>query len=433
MGASCATGPGMKHWRYLIQQLAIACAITAALALTAAAAVAQGTVVAVGSGVRDDNDAVWSRIVELAGGAGSRFAVFTAPSGEPDASAAAIIGSLARRGAVGEHIRVGPRIAGQDQAVAVRDPAWVARVDGAQGVYFSGGNQARLIDLLRPGGQDSPLLDAVMRLFARGGVVAGGSAGAAVMSEVMFRDPPQDVLALMKGTLREGADIDRGFGFVRHDVVVDQHLIRRGRIGRLLKVMQQKDKPLGLGLEEHTAVVVRGDEVEVVGDRGVLVVDFTNATRDANLDVFNVRGARLSLLDHGDRYNLRTRRLTPAAAKLPGQLKVALPDFAGRPEVETYGGAFFNDMLADNLIVTALSRLVDQGHRQVLGLSFAARPAATDAQPALGFEWRLALTPDSTAYLLRPERYTIGEIELDIVPVSMQLPLYTPYRHSVSR
>ena len=85
-------------------------------------------------------------------------------------------------------------------------------------------------------------------------------------------------------------------------------------------------------------------------------------------------------------------------------------------------------MLADNMMVTALSRLVDQGHRQVMGLSFATRPTAKDPRPDLGFEWRLSLTPDSTAYRLRPARYTIGEVELDIVPVSMQRPLYTPYR-----
>ena len=411
----------MQRWRITVRS----CFYTLALVLFATAGHAQGTVVAVGSSVRDDNDAVWGRIIELAGGPGARFAVFTAPSGEPDLSAAAITLNLKKRGAVGEHIRVGPRIEGQDLAAAVRDPAWVAIVDAAQAVYFSGGNQARLIDTLRPGGQSSPLLDAVQRLFARGGVVAGGSAGAAVMSEVMFRDPPQDVLALMKSRLREGQDIDRGFGFVRHDVIVDQHLIRRGRIGRLLALMQQSGKPLGLGLEEHTAVVVRGDEVEVVGDRGVLVVDFTDARRDPALGAFNVRGARLSLLDHGDRYHLGTRRMTPAASKQSGRLDVARPDFAGRPGVDH---AFFNDMLADNMMVTALSRLVDQGHRQVMGLSFVTQPAATDTRPDLGFEWRLALTPASTAYRQRPDRYTIGEVELDIVPVSLQRPLYTPYR-----
>ena len=414
----------MQLWRDLLRPTLLA----AAVVLVAAVSHAQGTVVAVGSSVRDDNDAVWGRIIELAGGPGARFAVFTAPSGEPDLSAAAITLNLKKRGAVGEHIRVGPRIEGQDLAAAVRDPAWVAIVDAAQAVYFSGGNQARLIDTLRPGGQNSPLLDAVQRLYARGGVVAGGSAGAAVMSDVMFRDPPQDVLALMKRPLREGDDIDRGFGFVRHDVIVDQHLIRRGRIGRLLALMQQKNKPLGLGLEEHTAVVVRGDDVEVVGDRGVLVVDFTHARHDPALGAFNVKGARLSLLDHGDRYHLRTRRITPAAAKLPGKLDLARHDFAGRPGVESYGSVFFNDMLADNLFATALSRLVNQGHRQVHGLSFATQPRAGDPQPDLGFEWRLAVTADTTAYLLRPERYTIGEVELDIVPVSMQRPLYTPYR-----
>ena len=96
--------------------------------------------------------------------------------------------------------------------------------------------------------------------------------------------------------------------------------------------------------------------------------------------------------------------------------------------MEGLSSPYFNDMLADNLFVAALSRLVDQGHRQVLGLSFATRPAAADTRPDLGFKWRLASTPDSTAYRVRPERYTIGEIELDIVPVLMQRPLYTPYR-----
>ena len=414
----------MQRWRITVRS----CFYTLALVLFATAGHAQGTVVAVGSSVRDDNDAVWSRLIELAGGKGAKFAVFTAPAGDPDAAAKAIIGSLTRRGAVGEHIRVGPRIEGQDLAAAVRDPAWVARVDAAQAVYLSGGQQARLIDTLRPGGVDSPLLDAVMRLFARGGVVAGESAGAAVMSEVIFLAPPQDVLSLMKSPLREGQDIGRGFGLIRHDVIVDQHLIRRGRIGRLLALMQQKDKPLGLGIEEHTAVVVRGDEVEVVGDRGVLVVDFTDARRDRALDAFNVRGARLSLLDHGDRYNLATRRLTPSATKLTDRLDVARADGTGRPGADTDGDAFFNDMLADNMMVTALSRLVDPGQRQIRGLSFATRPAAGDARPDLGFEWRLALTPASTAYRTRPDRYTVGEVELDIVPVSMQRPLYTPYR-----
>ena len=340
-------------------------------ALGTAVAHGQGTVVAVGSAVRDDNDAVWDRIVQLAGGPGARVAVFTAPAGDPDRAAQAISASLVRRGAVAEHIRVGPRIAGQDVAAAVRDPAWIAKLQSAQAVFFSGGNQARLIDTLRPDGKDSPLLEAVQALFAKGGVVAGESAGAAVMSREIYRDPPQDPLLPMKMALQAGSDIDHGFGFVRDDVIVDQHLIRRGRMGRLLRLMQLKGKPLGLGVEEHTAVVVRGNEVEVVGHRGVLVVDMAAAQRDAALgEVFNVRGVRLWLLDHGDRFDLATRKLTPSAARLAGQrLELGGPAFAGRSGVEAWGGAVYTDMLGENMLVQALTRLAEQGPREVLGLS----------------------------------------------------------------
>jgi cyanophycinase len=398
----------------------LAALVTGALLATPARA-ETGSVLAVGSGVRDDNDAVWERLVQLAGGRGARVAVFTAPDGEPDLAARLILARLDQRGLRGEHIRVGPNIPGQDLAAAVRDPEWIAKVEASRVVFFSGGNQARLIDTLRPGGQDSPLMRAVRGVFERGGVVAGGSAGAAVMSDVAFRDPPQEVLTLMKRPLRPGSDIDQGFGFVRHDVVVDQHLLRRGRIGRLLQLMRQSGRPLGLGLEEHTAVVVRGDEVEVVGHRGVLVVEMGDAPAAAG-GPLRVSGARLSLLDHGDRYDLASRRVTPAQARRGSPLRLGLP-----PGEEAYGGAFFNDMLADNLFVTALGRLVDQGRPEVRGLSFAAQPAADDPAPALGFEWRLATDAGTRGWRAAGSpALTLANVKMDVLPVTMARPLYAP-------
>lgn len=391
---------------------------------------AQGTVLAVGSAVRDDNNAVWERLADLAGGPGSRVAIFTAPSSEPDAAAFAISESLARRGLMGVHIRVGPGVAGQDVEAAARDPEWVAKVLSAQAVFFSGGNQARLIDTLRPGGRTSPLLEAVQAVYRRGGVIAGESAGAAVMSEEVWRDPPQDPLLPMKMALRPGVDIDRGFGFLRDDAIIDQHLIRRGRIGRLLRLMQLKGKPLGIGVEEHTAVVVRGDEVEVVGHRGVLIVDLAPAKRDAALgDLLNLRGARLWLLDHGDRFDLAKRQLQPSLSRRAAQrLDIGNPEQAGRVASESWGSNVYGDMLAENMFVFALTRLAEQGPRSITGLSFSARPGRDDALPDLGFEWTLRTRPGSVAWRERPDRYTVGDVELDIVPIQMQRPLYIPYR-----
>jgi len=179
---------------------------------------------------------------------------------------------------------------------------------------------------------------------------------------------------------------------------------------------------------------VRGDEVEVVGHRGVLVVDQSAARRDPVLGaVFNLRGVRLWLLDHGDRFNLSTRKLTPSPARAATpRIELGSPAYSGRPGVEAWGVAAFADMLGESMFVNALVRLVDQGpgeiNRDIVGLSFSLRPPTDEVLPDLGFEWRLRARPTSLAWRERPERYTIADVELDIVPVQMQRPLYTPYR-----
>jgi len=158
---------------------------------------------------RDDNDAIWSRLVILAGGDGARFVVFGTASGNPERSAARVVALLESHGAEAESLPVAPKLPGVDVAQAVRDPELIARVNAARGVFFTGGAQERIVDALQPGGQPTPLLKAIRGVLDRGGVVAGTSAGAAVMSHVMFRDAP-DLLAVMKGTLRDGKEVDRG-------------------------------------------------------------------------------------------------------------------------------------------------------------------------------------------------------------------------------
>ncbi|MDP1051798.1 hypothetical protein, partial [Klebsiella quasipneumoniae] len=77
------------------------------------------------------------------------------------------------------------------------------------------------------------------QVFDRGGVIAGTSAGAAIMSRMMFRDPP-DNLQILKGQWRERRDFDRGLGFVGPELFVDQHFLKRGRFGRMIPLMMAK-------------------------------------------------------------------------------------------------------------------------------------------------------------------------------------------------
>jgi cyanophycinase len=389
--------------------------------LAAGLAQAQGTTVAIGGALLDSNHAVWSRLVQLAGGRGACFAVFATGAGNPDESAAAIASNLARHGARAEPIRVAPRIEGQDIAAAARNPAWAAKVRGCRGVFFSGGAQARILDTLMPGGVDTPLLEAVRDVWRGGGVVAGTSSGAAVLSAIAFRDAGE-VLAVMKGQLREGQEWARGFGFTPANVIIDQHFIRRGRIARLLPLMQTTGTPLGVGVEEDSAAIFRGDEVEVIGARGVLIADLSAATRNGRLPAFNLQGATLHWLQAGDRYDLATRRVTPGVPRAT-LLEPLAAGFKGYHA----GAPFVTDVLAEGRLVQAMARLVDSDQREGRGLAFEASPAKDDPAPELGFEWRFWVDAGTRGWLtLQPEAYSLAGVRLDIAPVRMARPLYTP-------
>jgi cyanophycinase len=87
------------------------------------------------------------------------------------------------------------------------------------------------------------------------------------MSSVMFRDAPS-VIGVMKGQLRDGKEVDRGLGFVGSNLFVDQHFLKRGRFGRMIPLMLAKGYKLGLGVDENSAAIVHGDDIEVIGAKG---------------------------------------------------------------------------------------------------------------------------------------------------------------------
>jgi len=386
-----------------------------------------GYAVVIGGALTADNDAVWSRLVQLAGGEGARFVVFATASNNPERSAARIIENLRSHGAVAEHVAVAPRIEGIDLAREVENPKWIELVRGARGVYFAGGAQERVVDTLMPGGKVTPLLQAVWDVYRSGGVVAGSSAGAAIMSKTMIRDA-EDVMSVLKGTIREGKEISHGLGFVGDQLITDQHFLRRGRIGRLLPVMVKTGYQYGLGVEENTAAIVHRGVVEIVGAGGALFVDLAAAKTDPDAGAFNLRGARVSYLDRGDQMDLGTGTITPAAAKLADtKLDWTKSDF--KPSYEEVH--YHLDMLGNWTIVNAMSELVDSRAKEIRGLAYDAQPKADDPLAALGFEFRLYKGDGTVAWytdVSGADAYTIGDVYLDVTPVRMAQPLYTPWR-----
>ena len=384
-----------------------------------------GTAIVIGGALRADNDAVWQRIVDEAGGAGARIAVFATAAGNPERSAATIVAALNRRGAQAEAIPVAPRLAGVDLQANLRDPVLLDKVRNARGVFFSGGAQAYIVDSLQPGGQPTEMLQAIRSVLDRGGVIAGSSAGAAIMSRMMFRDPPGNHL-ILKGQWREGKEFDRGLAFIEPDVFVDQHFLKRGRVGRLLPAMRALGFKQGLGIEENSAAVFKGQQVEIIGPRGALLVDLSEASSDPEKKAFNLRGAQLSYLDRGDRHDFGTGISTPSAAKLREPMANAA---APNEEALQQGNPYFMDILGDQTIVNAMAFLFDTGLPEVRGLAYQMRPRPGDPAPDLGFEFRLYRGPGSAAWFSSAqggEDVTVLKVRLDVIPVRLAQPLLSP-------
>lgn len=183
------------------------------------------------------------------------------------------------------------------------DPGTLAVLDGAAGVFFSGGDQLRISSQIG----DTPIEKAIRDVWRRGGVLAGTSAGASVMSDTMM------VRGSSAETHRIGdLQMAPGLGLVR-DVIIDQHFAERGRIGRLLGAVAQSPRVLGLGIDEDTAIILQGDDFEVIGSGGVYIVDAEGVTASNIAEAKTERAlsmldVRLHVLADGDGFNLRTRR-----------------------------------------------------------------------------------------------------------------------------
>jgi len=394
--------------------LALALAAVCARALAADDA-PRGSLVIIGGGLRVNNAEVWERIVSLAGGKGARIAVLPTAAQDPAKEAQLTADALARYGARPFVVPVAPMLAGTDVRKAADDPALADAILKAGGVFFTGGDQARITGSLRRlDGSNTAVLDALWALYRRGGVIAGTSAGAAIMSSTMFNDPPLDVMPVLKNGVVDGKDIAPGLGFIGTEVFVDQHLLARGRFARMLPAMLAKGYTLGLGIDENTAAVVGPSrDVTVIGYRGALVLDLSQATTDRTQPGFNLTNARISYLDSGDRFNLATRTFVPGPGKEP----------VDRKYVEHRPPIFYTDILGNTAVADLLEKLADSDLQRAVGVAF---EGPDSPSPERGFEFTFTRVADSREYVTnREDAYSVYRIRMDVRPVRVRQPFYT--------
>jgi cyanophycinase len=383
----------------------------------------RGSLVIVGSSLGQDQAKIWAKIIELAGGPGAKIAIFPTASETPIAEAKRVAASLNAAGGAAFTVPLAVKELDAKASQVVADSQFVEQVRGASGVYFVGGAQEYIVDSLRtPDGQHTPLLAAVWDMYRRGGVIVGCSAGAAVMSHIMYRDAP-NVLNTMLHGVRMGKEIDYGLGFLDERWFVEQHCLVWGRFARSLVAMHQQDLKLGIGVDENTALVVtQREQLEVVGHRGAVLIDLTQATHDAKLAGFNLKNVRLSYVDRDDSLNLKTLKLSPSKAKLAERtIDPTAADFD--PFFDEI--IFCNDILGNQAMPDLLAKIIDNTRGEGIGLAFSGHAARRG--PTRGFEFRFYRAQDSRGWFTEAfgnDNYTVSNIHLDIKPIVVSGPLY---------
>jgi cyanophycinase len=154
------------------------------------------------------------------------------------------------------------------------DPKVIERIQAADVVMFTGGDQLRLTSIL--GG--TKLHDIILEKFRNEDFIyAGTSAGAAAASNNMIYQGSSHE-AMLKGEVK----ITSGLSLIQN-VIIDTHFVQRGRIGRLFQAVVGNPRVLGIGLGEDTGLLITNDgKMEAIGSGLVILVDGRNIM-DTNL------------------------------------------------------------------------------------------------------------------------------------------------------
>ncbi|MFC2088037.1 cyanophycinase [Calditrichota bacterium] len=261
---------------------------------------AKGYLYIIGGGKRPNY--MVKKIVELAGGNKSKIVIIPMASGVPLETALWQKYQFEKAGAGKVNFVIfSKETVDADSNLSV--------LDGATGIFFSGGDQSRLTKTML----NTKMLQKIRTIYTNGGVISGTSAGAAVMSKIMItgnellnNDSTRNFINIQKGNI----ETVEGFGFIKK-AIIDQHFVKRKRLNRLISLVLENPEVIGIGIDESTAILVNPDETfQVIGENTVLIYDATSAKNISTDKNGNLSAAQLKfhLLKSGDRFSLKEKR-----------------------------------------------------------------------------------------------------------------------------
>lgn len=175
---------------------------------------------------------------------------------------------------------------------------FIRPIKEATGIFFTGGRQWRIAD----GFLNTKAHEEMFNLLDRGGVIAGSSAGATIQGSYLARGDTKNNQILM-------GDHEVGLGFISN-IAIDQHVIARNRQFDMFTIIENKPELLGVGIDESTAIVVKGGVFKVIGESYVIIYDNSFWSREGSeMKQLPNRNKMFYFLRSGDEYNLRARKV----------------------------------------------------------------------------------------------------------------------------
>jgi cyanophycinase len=260
---------------------------------------AKGKLVIIGGAQTQE---IVKKFVSLAGGPNARIIIIPNAGSDPIENSEEEMRNFIKLGAKADYILFTRKTADADSNLK--------KMKWANAVFFLGGDQVDLTrDML-----GTKLLDEAYKIYDNGGVIAGSSAGAAIMSEVMItgneminKDSTVSFVTIEKGNV----ETKQGFGFIK-TVIIDQHFLKRKRHNRTISTLIEHPNLLGVAIDESTSIIVNPDETfEVFGNNQVLVYDPTKATdiRDNVKGKLGISNMKLDVLISGDKYDIKSKQV----------------------------------------------------------------------------------------------------------------------------
>jgi cyanophycinase len=177
-------------------------------------------------------------------------------------------------------------------------------VRNAAFMYIAGGDQSRFMERV----QEHPEIGmAIQDAYENGSVISGSSAGAAIMSRIMITGDQAkhpEYTSTFYHLEKDNLITNEGLGLVE-DIIVDQHFVKRARNNRLITSVMEYPDHKGVGIDESTAILVRGNNAEVVGLSQVLVYSNNGVPSVTESGLFKGEGLTLDVYTHGDTFLIR--------------------------------------------------------------------------------------------------------------------------------